>query len=709
MLIDYKNGQTSVILRVKILDSSVSTGAGKTGLTNATAGLKISTIADNESSPTSYTSGGSTIDTISTLGTFATPTASHCRFGEVSSSSHPGVYEIQIDNTRYAVSSAKSLLVSITGASNAADCDVVIPLRSVDPYDGNRFGLAVLPASAVPGAANGLVIAGNNAATTFTTLTISSGLASNGGTTLTNASGDGLTITSTGSNGNGMTVAGNGSGSGAKWTGGATGIGFYVNGGGTSGAGFVINTTSGDGFQSLPAGGHGMNVAGQGTSKHGFFTTGGTGGTSDGFKAVAGTGGVDIRGNLTGNITGNLSGSAGSVTGAVGSVTGNVGGNVVGSTASVTGAVGSVTGNVGGNVTGSVGSVAGNVSGSVGSVAGNVSGSVGSIANGGIGSSSFAAGAINNAALAADTGLKSVRDGTAQAGGSATITLDSGASVSDNNYRGLRVVTTGGTGAGQSRVITGYVGSTKVATVDYAWEVNPDSSTTFALMPVGDVGRNASMQARANVVSWGGLGGTFLLDSNNGYPATGMASVFDQAQNDWFNVPNNFYASGWSAGGHLLNVDTLTTYTGNTPQTGDAYAIVNNGTFGNSALHTQIGTPQQTSGKYPATLAAADCTGNLPANALAINGNTTAASNLAASASAIHVGSVTGSPSTTTFIDSALPFTTTDQVKGRILILTSGTLIKEATAITAYNPSTKQLTFSSLSGTPSTSDTYVIL
>lgn len=62
--------------------------------------------------------------------------------------------------------------------------------------------------------------------------------------------------------------------------------------------------------------------------------------------------------DITGNITGNLSGSAGSVTGAVGSVTGNVGGNVVGSVASVTGAVGSVTGNVGGNVTGSVGSLA---------------------------------------------------------------------------------------------------------------------------------------------------------------------------------------------------------------------------------------------------------------------------------------------------------------------------------------------------------------
>lgn len=74
---------------------------------------------------------------------------------------------------------------------------------------------------------------------------------------------------------------------------------------------------------------------------------------------------------------------AASVTGAVGSVTGAVG-SVTGAVGSVTGAVGSVTGNVGGNVTGSVGSVA----------------------TGGIAASSFAAGAIDAAALAADAGTE---------------------------------------------------------------------------------------------------------------------------------------------------------------------------------------------------------------------------------------------------------------------------------------------------------------
>jgi hypothetical protein len=144
-LISYKRGQGSIVLRVKILDSAASTGAGKTGLTNASSGLVVSTIADNEASATVYTGGN--LETISTLGTFAAPTAGKCRFKEVDSTNHKGVYEIQIADARYAVSSAKSLLVSISGASGAAETDVVIPLVDLDPYDAQRAGLAALPST----------------------------------------------------------------------------------------------------------------------------------------------------------------------------------------------------------------------------------------------------------------------------------------------------------------------------------------------------------------------------------------------------------------------------------------------------------------------------------------------------------------------------------------------------------------------------------
>lgn len=148
MLIGFKRGQGSIVIRVKILNSSVTTGAGLTGLTFSSSGLIISTIADNESSATAYTVAGSTIETITTLGTFAAPTATKCRFKEVDSTNHKGIYEIQIADARYAVSSAKSILVSISGATNAAETDVVIPLRDLDPYDSVRAGLTALPNTA---------------------------------------------------------------------------------------------------------------------------------------------------------------------------------------------------------------------------------------------------------------------------------------------------------------------------------------------------------------------------------------------------------------------------------------------------------------------------------------------------------------------------------------------------------------------------------
>ena len=170
MLIGYKRGQGSIVLRVKILNSSVSTGAGLTGLTSASSGLIISTIADNEATATAYTVAASNVETITTLGTYAAPTASKCRFKEVDATNHKGVYEIQIADARFAVSSAKSLLVSVSGATNAAETDVVIPLRDLDPFDAVRAGLTALP-NVASGSAGAIITSGTGTAQ----LSVSSG------------------------------------------------------------------------------------------------------------------------------------------------------------------------------------------------------------------------------------------------------------------------------------------------------------------------------------------------------------------------------------------------------------------------------------------------------------------------------------------------------------------------------------------------------
>lgn len=177
MLISYKRGQGSIVLRVKILNSSVSTGAGLTGLTSASAGLIISTIADLEATAVAYTQAGSTIESITTLGTYAAPTATKCRFKEVDATNHKGVYEIQIADARFAVTNAKSVIISISGAANCAETDVCIPLTDINPYDVVRGGQTALP-NAAAGADGGLPVlsvSGTTLAYTVSTVTAVTG------------------------------------------------------------------------------------------------------------------------------------------------------------------------------------------------------------------------------------------------------------------------------------------------------------------------------------------------------------------------------------------------------------------------------------------------------------------------------------------------------------------------------------------------------
>lgn len=74
-------------------------------------------------------------------------------------------------------------------------------------------------------------------------------------------------------------------------------------------------------------------------------------------------------------------------------------------------------------------------------------------------------------------------DGTAQAGANGSITLTAGSSAVTNFYKGLIIALEGGTGAGQSRLITASDGTTKVATIAPNWATNPDSSTTYSFQP----------------------------------------------------------------------------------------------------------------------------------------------------------------------------------------------------------------------------------
>lgn len=94
----------------------------------------------------------------------------------------------------------------------------------------------------------------------------------------------------------------------------------------------------------------------------------------------------------------------------------------------------------------------------------------------------IADGAIDAATFAADALLRLgiVTYGTAQAAGATSIQLAAASAFADDELNGAVVVITGGTGVGQSRVITDYVGSTDTATVD-TWTTTPSGTITYVV------------------------------------------------------------------------------------------------------------------------------------------------------------------------------------------------------------------------------------
>src|SRR3990167_527344 len=130
-----KHSSQNNLFRVTLRNSS--TGQGLTGLTSASAGLIIALTADNEATATMYTVTAGNVETITTLGTFAAPSAGKCRFKEVDATNHPGLYELQFLDTRFSVASARQLNLSITGAASLLGYDSVIQLTAKQVADGN--------------------------------------------------------------------------------------------------------------------------------------------------------------------------------------------------------------------------------------------------------------------------------------------------------------------------------------------------------------------------------------------------------------------------------------------------------------------------------------------------------------------------------------------------------------------------------------------
>ncbi len=122
-------GSTSVIVLIKVENSTVTTQAGLSGLVFNTSGLICYYKQDTDTVSRAVTLVTATIGTWVSGG-----------FKEVDATNMPGVYELHIPNA--ALSSGNRVLFQLQGAANMAQYNFEVELDAVNYQDANAFGLA---------------------------------------------------------------------------------------------------------------------------------------------------------------------------------------------------------------------------------------------------------------------------------------------------------------------------------------------------------------------------------------------------------------------------------------------------------------------------------------------------------------------------------------------------------------------------------------
>lgn len=263
--------------------------------------------------------------------------------------------------------------------------------------------------------------------------------------------------------------------------------------------------------------------------------------------------------------------------------------------------------------------------------------------------------------------------GIAQGGGASTITLNAGASPTDDLYVGLTIFLQQSTGAGQSRIITAYNGTTKVATVASAWVTQPTSTTEYVLYPEGRV----------------------IVVQNN--DKTGYALSTAGAQAVWTATTRALTSMDFDVNLAMSSIQALWDYNVenlSTPESIGAFLLTL------AAIKTKTD-------QLIFTVA-----NKLDANITAIVGSTTRAALFAAMVDGGISAVATGAPTTTTMPASGLPSTHDNQYslpEPSYIVWTSGVLVGVKSKISAYNTTTKVLTFDAVHTAPTAGDAFVIV
>jgi hypothetical protein len=118
-----------------------------------------------------------------------------------------------------------------------------------------------------------------------------------------------------------------------------------------------------------------------------------------------------------------------------------------------------------------------------------------------------------------------VHEGTAQSATGTTLVLASGAAFANDELIGATILITGGTGVGQARTITDYVGSTDTATVD-TWTTTPSGTITYKVF--GTPPASATSVPAVNVTQW--LGTACATPTTAGVPEVDVTHCSGSAQ-----------------------------------------------------------------------------------------------------------------------------------------------------------------------------------
>ena len=180
--------------------------------------------------------------------------------------------------------------------------------------------------------------------------------------------------------------------------------------------------------------------------------------------------------------------------------------------------------------------------------------------------------------------------GIAQGGAASTVTLPSTASATDSIFVGAYVRLQAGPGERQQRRITAYNGTSKVATVEPAWDDSPTSSTTYSVFGEGGtaqaVTKNTITLAGTSLSSAAGFYNNMSVEvtsAGNSHARGQIRTISDFAATrvatvtpDWDPLPTGTVVyrifPGW--GGSYENVQSSSIFTVHTAVATGEYGII---------------------------------------------------------------------------------------------------------------------------------------